>query len=169
MIWLTYEIFDIANIRHAASRTCAEPEFRLNWMKLCSSDNHYLCVNVGLSPSNCFICFNESPFSDKKLLFISSFVIKIFKFLSWILGHIRKTVWLERRLISNFMTSQPSLQTITIHVLPNISRSKGSQTMKLGQVIEYNKRNIFLQKSFRKRCRETRSRPLFVFEKPFMR
>ena len=27
--------------------------------------------------------------------------------------------------------------------------------MKLGQVIEYNKRNIFLQKSFRKRGRET--------------
>ena len=32
----------------------------------------------------------------------------------------------------------------------NISRSKGNQTMKFGQVIEYNKRNIFLQKSFRK-------------------
>ena len=31
------------NLRHAASRvwTCAEPGFRLSWMKLCSSDNHY--------------------------------------------------------------------------------------------------------------------------------
>ena len=30
--------------------------------------------------------------------------------------------------------------------MPNISRSKGNQTMKLGQLSEYNKRNIFLQK-----------------------
>ena len=37
------EILTIANLRHAASRIwiCAEPEFRLSWIKLCSSDNHY--------------------------------------------------------------------------------------------------------------------------------
>ena len=45
------------------------------------------------------------------------------------------------------MTSQPGLEKIAIHILPNISQSKGgNQTMKLGQLIEYNKRNIFLQK-----------------------
>ena len=44
------------------------------------------------------------------------------------------------------MTSQPGLQTIAIHILPNISQSKGNQTMKFGQLIEYNKRNTFLQK-----------------------
>ena len=44
------------------------------------------------------------------------------------------------------MTSQTALQTITIHILPNISQSKGNQTIKFGQLIEYNKRNIFLQK-----------------------
>ena len=35
------EILTIANLRHAAIRvwTSTEPEFRLNWMKLCSSDN----------------------------------------------------------------------------------------------------------------------------------
>ena len=43
------------------------------------------------------------------------------------------------------MTSQPGLQTIAIHILPNISQSKEHQTMKFGQLIEYNKRNIFLQ------------------------
>ena len=48
------------------------------------------------------------------------------------------------------MTSQPGLQTIAIHILPNISQSKGNQTMKLGQLIEYSKRNIFLQKLCRK-------------------
>ena len=48
------------------------------------------------------------------------------------------------------MRSQPGLQTITIHILPNISQSKGNQTMKFGQLIEYNKRNNFLQKVCRK-------------------
>ena len=44
------------------------------------------------------------------------------------------------------MTSQPGLQTVAIHILPNISQSKVNQTIKLGQLIEYKKRNIFLQK-----------------------
>ena len=41
------------------------------------------------------------------------------------------------------MTWEPGLQTISIHILPNISQSKGNQTMKFGQLIELNKRNIF--------------------------
>ena len=44
------------------------------------------------------------------------------------------------------MTSQPGWQTITIHILLNISRIKGNQAMKLGQLIEGKKRNIFIQK-----------------------
>ena len=44
------------------------------------------------------------------------------------------------------MTSQPGLQTIAIHILPNTSQSKGKQTMKLSQLLEYDKRNIFFQK-----------------------
>ena len=35
------------------------------------------------------------------------------------------------------MTSQPGKQTISIQILPNISRNKGNQTMKSGQLIEY--------------------------------
>ena len=42
------------------------------------------------------------------------------------------------RLASNFMTSQPGLQTIVIHILPNISQ--GNQIMKFGQLIEYKKK-----------------------------
>ena len=45
------------------------------------------------------------------------------------------------RLISKFVTSQPGLQTMAIHTLPNISRSKGNQTMKFNQLIEHNMRN----------------------------
>ena len=46
------------------------------------------------------------------------------------------------------MTLVTRKQIITIHKLPNISRNKGNQTMKFGQLIEYDKRNIFLQKSY---------------------
>ena len=42
------------------------------------------------------------------------------------------------------MMSQPGQQTTTIHILSNISRSKSNQTMRFGQLIEYNKRNIFI-------------------------
>ena len=61
------------------------------------------------------------------------------------------------------MTSQPGSQTTAIHILPNISQSKGNQTMKFGQLIEYIKRNIFLQKLCWEWGKETSSRPLFVF------
>ena len=33
------------------------------------------------------------------------------------------------------MTSQPSEQTITIRILPNISRGSGNQAMKFGQLM----------------------------------
>ena len=48
------------------------------------------------------------------------------------------------------MLSQPGSQQMLIHILPNISQSKGNQTMKFGELIEHNKRNIFLQKLCRK-------------------
>ena len=45
------------------------------------------------------------------------------------------------------MTSHPGQQTIEIDKLPNISRSKDNQRMKLGQLIEYHKRNNFFSKT----------------------
>ena len=44
------------------------------------------------------------------------------------------------------MTSHPALQTIAIHILPIVSQSKGNQTMKFCQLIEYNK--IFFFKNY---------------------
>ena len=38
------------------------------------------------------------------------------------------------------MTAQPGYQTIAIHILPNISRSKGNKAIKFGQLTEYDKR-----------------------------
>ena len=60
------------------------------------------------------------------------------------------------------MTSQPGLQTIAIHILSNISQKKGNPTLKFGQLTEYNKRDIFLQKLCGKWGTETSSRPLFI-------
>ena len=62
------------------------------------------------------------------------------------------------RLVSKFMTSQPGKQTIAVHALPSISRNKGNQTMKFGQLIEHNMRNIILVKSYTKCGGKTTSR-----------
>ena len=39
---------------------------------------------------------------------------------------------------------------MAIHIVPNISRSKGNHTMKFGPLIEYSMKNIFLEKSYTK-------------------
>ena len=56
------------------------------------------------------------------------------------------------------MTSQTRKQTIAIHILTNISRSKGNQAMKFSQLVEYNMRNIFLEKPSKKWDGETNPR-----------
>ena len=43
------------------------------------------------------------------------------------------------------MTSLPGLQTIAIHIFPNISQGNGNHLMKFGQLIEYSKRKIFFK------------------------
>ena len=58
------------------------------------------------------------------------------------------------------MTSPPGQQIIAIHILPNISRNKGNQAVKFGQLIEHNIRNIFVEKSYKKCAGETIPRPL---------
>ena len=53
------------------------------------------------------------------------------------------------------MTSWPGKQTIAIHILPNISRSKANQGLKFGKLIEYNTKNIVVEKSYTKCDGET--------------
>ena len=57
------------------------------------------------------------------------------------------------------MTSQSGKQIIAIHILLNISRSKGNQTNKFVQLVKCNMRNIFLEKSYTKNGGGTISRP----------
>ena len=63
------------------------------------------------------------------------------------------------------MTSHTGKQVIIIHILPNISRSKGNQAIKFSHLIAYKARNIFLQKSCMKCDRETSATPPFFFFK----
>ena len=64
------------------------------------------------------------------------FVLKVFKFLSLFFGDIEKRLNKRAKLISKFMSSRHEKQTITIHLLPNISKCKGYQALKFGQLIE---------------------------------
>ena len=126
----------------------------VNWCKL-KSDSH-------LPKKFCYLLDSKPLKNDQKYFWWiknlkSSFRsqdILFFVTASW---SCRKNGLIRNiRLTSKFMTSQPGLQTIAIHILLNM-------TMKFGQLIEYNKRNIFLQKLCRKWGRETSSRPLFIF------
>ena len=56
------------------------------------------------------------------------------------------------------MTSQPGKRTNVVHILLNISRRKDNETLKFGQLIECNIRNVFLEKSYTKCGRKTISR-----------
>ena len=93
----------------------------------------------------------ESPLRMMKnaFYFISRtlFVFSIFKFLSWIFGYAGNGLIRNLGLISKCMTSSTEKQIITIHILPNISRSKDNQSREFGQLIEYNMRKVFLEKS----------------------
>ena len=48
------------------------------------------------------------------------------------------------------MMSQTREQIITMHILSYVSRGKRNKAMKFGQLIEYNIRIIFLEKSYTK-------------------
>ena len=53
-----------------------------------------------ISKKKIIICFNDSSSKIMKNTFYfilkALFVLKIFKFLSWLFGHVEKTAWLEK-------------------------------------------------------------------------
>ena len=132
-----------------------------------------MLIHLKLKPGSHFpkkLCYllDWKPFKiDEKCFlfhlkrFFRSQDISVFATIFW---SCRKNGLIKKiRLTSKFMTSKSGLQTIAIHILPNISQSKGNQTMKLCQLIEYNNRNIFLQKFCGNWGRGTCSRRLFIF------
>ena len=78
------------------------------------------------------------------------FVLEILTFLSCFFDYVE--IQLGK---SKFMTSQSEQQKMIIHTFSNISRGKGNQTVKFGQLIEYNMANIFLEKLYTKFSEET--------------
>ena len=128
-----------------------------------------MSFKVGLSASiKNFFSLQWWLFKDDEKCFLfhlkSSFRsldIQIFGLIFWACrknGSIRaiSLIWI-------FITSQPGLQRIITHLLLNISRIKGNQTMKFDQLIDHPKRYKFLWKLCRKWSRETSSKLLFVF------
>ena len=91
------------------------------------------------SDEKCFLVPLKSFFSFWRFL----------KFCSDIFGHVGKR--LDKKAKVNFKIYHvPNWETINYKILPNISRSKSSQTMKFGQLIRYNMKNIFLRKLYTK-------------------
>ena len=70
---------------------------------------------------------NAFYFTLKALL-----VLKIFKFLSWIFVHVEKRLDQNDKFNFKIYEVTAGKQTIAIHILTNISRSKGNQAMKFG-------------------------------------
>ena len=107
------------------------------------SDSHLLKI--------CFYLRQWNPFKLNEKCFLlhveSSFFIEIFTVLSWIFTYVE--IWFDNKATINFKIYGASEN------VPNISRSKGNPTIKFGKSIEYNIRNIFLEKSYTKCDRET--------------
>ena len=83
--------------------------------------------------------------SSQKLI-----VRKIFKFLSGIFDHVGKQ--LDKKTKFNFKTYDVTrwiTNSYNTHIAQYL-KSKGNQLMKFGQFVEYNGRNIYLQKSYGK-------------------
>ena len=49
-----------------------------------------------------------------------------------------------------------------MHKLPNFSRSKENPTIKYGQLIKYNMRNIFLERSYTNCGKDASPKPFFI-------
>ena len=94
----------------------------------------------------------ESPLKIKRNVFYFTlkalFVLKFLNFCLDFLVMQKNDLIRKIKLISKFMTSQPGKHMTAIHKLLIVSRSKGNQTMKFGQLIKYNMRKIFLEKLF---------------------
>ena len=82
------------------------------------------------------------------------FVLKLFQLVSQRFGHVQKRLD-EKDKVNFKIYDVATWVTNNCNVLPNILRSKGIQTIKFGQFIEHNMRNIFLAKSYTKWGGET--------------
>ena len=67
---------------------------------------------------------------------------------SWLFGHAEKRLDKKAKVSFKIMTLQTRQKIVTIHILFYISRSIGKKKRKFSQLIEYNMKNIFLEKLY---------------------
>ena len=96
----------------------------------------------------------ESPLQmlENSFFFVlkSLSVFKIFKFLSWLFRHVEK--WLDWKYKFNFLSydvTKREANKCKTHIVQYLTK-KSNQKMKFGQLMEYNMRYIFLEKSCKK-------------------
>ena len=63
------------------------------------------------------------------------------------------------------MTLKPGEQTIAIHILSNIPRSKGKHTMKFGRLIKYMRKIFFFKKHAQNEARRIAQDLFLLFKK----
>ena len=95
-------------------------------------------LKSGFYLSKMLFCFNESPLKVMENAFYfmlkGLFVFEIFRFLSWLLGYVKKRL----NKVNFKIYDVTDGTTNNYNTLPNMSRSKGNQTMKFGLLIECN-------------------------------
>ena len=88
------------------------------------------------------------------------FVLKIFKFLFWLFGHVSKRLDLKDKVNFKFYDVLAWLtNNYNKHIAPISLEVKTIRQWKFGQLIRCNMRNIFLEKSYPKCGGETSPRP----------
>ena len=103
-----------------------------------------ICIRLNFLKTHSQVWDTWNPFkNDEK----AAFVLEICKFLLWSFGHVEK-----KAKVGNFEIYDVTIlgKTVTWNILTDISRSNGKKAMKFCQFIEYNTKNIFLEKSWTK-------------------
>ena len=108
-------------------------------------------IKGALSSLKQFLAAESSLKMMKKCTSKALFVLKIFKFLSWLSGRVAK--WLDKKNKLNF-----KFYDVTAWLTKNCN-AHTAQTIKFGQFIECNMRNIFLEKPYAECGGETSPRP----------
>ena len=81
------------------------------------------------------------------LMLKALFVLEIFTFFSWLYGYVVKPLDKQTKVDLKIYKFTDWNTNIAITILPNISISKGNQTIKLANLIKHDMRNLFLEKS----------------------
>ena len=89
------------------------------------------------------------------------FVLKMFKFLSWLFSHVAKRLHQKDKVNFEIYDVIAWLSNNCKTYIAQYLRRKGNQTMKFARLIEYNMTNIFLEKSYTKCGGESSPRPFF--------